>query len=366
MTTPTTIDAAPAPLPPRFLADRLVGELPVLGIALALFVGWLAVMAAKGIYFSPSIVLFNFRLYLVTAVAMLMLNAGWKLWRNRPASPIGWLREHYSAPEQRALLFAGLPMLAMLGGFMPFFSKVKAMIPLFTDYTWDATFIAWDRALFFGHDAWEVLQPVLGFPVVTSFLAILYHLWLLLIYPGCLFFVFYRVDADVRRRFFLGFVLSWTLIGGLLATLLASVGPAFLEPLVGDAHFAGQMAYLEAAHEQVGVMTVPVQHMLLEWFHSDARGLGSGITAMPSMHVAMAFLYYLAMRRVSRRAGQFFLAFFIAIWVGSVHLAYHYAVDGLVSVAAVSAIWWLSGHVFRRWDRFAASLRLPSGTLAAA
>jgi hypothetical protein len=238
---------------------------------------------------------------------------------------------------------------------------------MFTNYTWDKTFIAWDHTLFFGHDAWEVLQPVLGFPAVTAFLAVLYQVWLLLIYPGCLFFACYpAVDPDVRRRFFLGFVLSWTLIGGLLATLFASVGPVFLEPLVGDPRFAGQMAYLHAADAQVPVMTLSVQQMLLDWFHSDARGLGSGITAMPSMHVAMAFLYFLAMRRVSRRAGQVFLAFFIAIWLGSVHLAYHYAVDGLVSVVAVSAIWWLSGHAFRWWDKLSAAVRAPREMLAAA
>lgn len=350
----------------RFLADRLVGELPVLAVALALFSGWLAVMAAKGVYFGPSIVLLNAQLYLLSAVAMLSLDAGWKLWRHRPDSPSRWLREHYAAPDKRALLLAGLPTLAMLASFMPFFSKMKAMIPLFNDYTWDATFIAWDRALFFGHDAWEVMQPLLGYPVVTAFLALLYQAWLLLIYPGCLFFAFYRVDPDVRRRFFLGFVLSWTLVGGLLATLLASVGPVFLEPLVGDAHFAPQMAYLHAANEQVPVMTLPVQQMLLAWFHSDARGLGSGITAMPSMHIAMAFLYWLAMRRVSRPAGRFFFAFFVLIWIGSVHLAYHYAVDGLVSVIAVAAIWLASKPLFRWWDRALASWRARSPEFAAA
>lgn len=342
----------------RFVADRWAGELPVLAVALALFAGWLGVMAAKGVYFGPSIVLLNFQLYLISAVAMLALDAGWKLWRHRPDSPTRWLRDRYTAPGKRALLFAGLPMLAMLGSFMPFFSKMKAMIPLFSEYTWDATFIAWDKALFFGHDAWEVLQPLFGYPVVTAFLALLYQIWLLLIYPGCLFFAFCKVDPDVRRRFFLGFVLSWTLVGGLLATLLASVGPVFLEPLVGDARFAPQMAYLHAANEQVPVMTLPVQQMLLDWFHADARGLGSGITAMPSMHVAMAFLYWLAMRRVSPRAGWIFLAFFIAIWIGSVHLAYHYAVDGLVSVVAVGAIWWVSKPLFRWWDRCLAAWRL--------
>lgn len=361
----TGIDAPSAPTRPS-LADRLVGELPVLIVAFALFTGWLGVMAAKGVYFSPSIVVLNAQLYVLSAVLLWVIDLGWKLSRHRPASPTRWLWQHYSAPDQRALLISGLPMLAMLASFMPFFSKVKGMIPLFTQYTWDATFIAWDRALFFGHDAWQVLQPLFGYPPVTAFLAVLYHLWLLLIYPGTVFFLLYPVDPDVRRRFFLGFVLSWTLVGGLLATLFASVGPVFLEPLIGDPHFAAQMAYLHAADAQVPVMTLPVQQMLLDWFHNDARGLGSGITAMPSMHIAMAFLYWLAIRRVSRRAGQFFFVFFIAIWIGSVHLAYHYAVDGLVSVIAVGAIWLASKPLFAWWDKLAAAWRARRPEFAAA
>jgi len=342
------------------LVDRLWDEAPIIALAILLFFTCFALMAQKGVYFGPELILLNGQVYFVSIVLMLALDFGWRLWKDRPPSPIEHFKTHYLTGPRRARMLAGLPMLAVIVSFMPFFSKMKAMIPLFNAYSWDATFIAWDQTLFFGMDGWEVLQPLFGHPPLTAFIALLYQLWMLLIYPGCLYFLFYPVDGGIRRRYFFGFLLSWTLIGGLMATLLASVGPVFLEELVGNPHFADQMAYLYSANEQVPVMTLKVQEMLLAWFHADARGLGSGITAMPSMHVAMAFLFWLAIREVNARAGWFFFAFLLAIFIGSIHLAYHYAVDGIVSILVVAAIWWISKPFFALWDRFAGQLRNPA------
>jgi hypothetical protein len=361
----TAATALPAALSAPRTAARLWDEAPVFVAGLILFLICFGLMARQDVWFGPESLIPNARVYFVSAVIMLAADFSWRLWRTRPDSPIEHFKATYLAGDRRARLLAGLPMLALLVVFMPFFSKMKAMIPLHNDYTWDATFIAWDRAIFFGNDPWELLQPVFGYPLVTAVMAGFYHLWLLLIYPGCLFFLFYKVDGDVRRRFFLCFILSWTLVGGLLATALASVGPCFLEPLIGNPHFADQMAYLHAANQQVPVLTVPVQEMLLEWFHADERGLGSGITAMPSMHVALCMLYWLAMRELSPLAGRLFLAFMVIICIGSVHLAYHYSVDGLVSIVVVWLLWQASKPLFAWWDRMAAHLRKQPELLTA-
>jgi hypothetical protein len=331
---------------------RWVSELPILATAIALFAVCIALLAAKGV--SPTLdgVLVNLRLFALFIVVIAAVDAGRTLLAERPESPVDHLRARYFNPGARRVMAAGAPMLAIAIVLLPFFSKMKAAIPLFNDYTWDNAFIAWDRAIFFGFDAWQVLQPVLGYPVVTAFLALLYQLWFLLLYPGILFFAFARIDHGVRRQFFLTYVLSWTVIGGLMATLLASVGPCFVGPMLGDPRFDAQMAYLNAANETVPVMTLRVQAMLLEWFAASEDGLGSGITAMPSMHCAIAFLYWIAVRRISARWGAFFAVFFVITWLSSVHLAYHYAVDGLVSLVAVAALWQASGAAIAAWDRW--------------
>lgn len=333
---------------------RWLGELPIYGLALALFGLCVALLARHDVYPNSGPMLVNLRLFLSSIIAALVIDVILFLVRKRPDSPIAAIKSRYFSIAAGNRAIACLPLLAVCIMLLPFFSKMKAAIPLFNDYTWDATFIAWDRAIFFGHDAWEVMQPVLGYPIITATLAVFYHLWMLLLYLGCLFFAFARIDPLLRRQFFMTYVLSWTVVGGAMATMLASVGPCFVGPMLGNDTFDAQMAYLNAANEQVPVMTLRVQAMLLEWFHESENGLGSGITAMPSMHIAICFLFWLAMRQVGPRLGRAFAVFLVIIWIGSVHLAYHYAVDGLVSIIAVGAIWWVTGHAIRAWDAWLA------------
>lgn len=347
--TTTSPDALEAPPSQRWL-----GEAPIYLIGLALMALCVGLLMSNGIYPGVEGIWVNARLFALFAIVIAAFDSGWQLYKHRPESPLAHLKARYTAAWLTRPVKAGLPPLAVAVVLLPYFSKMKAAIPLFNDYTWDNAFIAWDRAIFFGYDAWEVLQPVLGFPIVTAFLALLYQLWFLLLYPGVMFFAFAKIDSRVRRQFFLSYLLSWTLIGGLMATLLASVGPCFVGPMLGDPRFDAQMAYLNAANEQVPIMVLPVQELLLEWYGKAENGLGSGITAMPSMHIAIAFLFWIAMRRVHSGWGTFFAVFFFITWISSVHLAYHYAVDGLVSLIAVAAIWKVSERIIAAWDAWLA------------
>lgn len=328
----------------------MVADLPIHVVALLLMGGCLVLFASYDLGVGPELIATNARLYATAAFAMLVIDVVSLLIRNKPDRPTRFLIDTYIARIRGPQFLTRLPLLAIAIIFMPFFSKLKSMIPLFNSYSWDHAFIAWDRAIFFGYDAWQVLQPVFGYPVITALMAALYHVWMLLIYMGTLFFIFYPAADRVRRHYMLGFVLIWTLVGGAMAITLASVGPVFMNPILGDSTFDAQMAYLNGANEHVPVMTLRVQELLLGWYHAGERGLGSGITAMPSMHVAMAFLFWLAIRPVSPLASKIFFAFFVLIWIGSVHLAYHYAVDGLVSIIATAAIWRFVNAIIAAWD----------------
>lgn len=313
-----------------------------------IWLAFLALLASRGINgLLVASYLENLTVYLSALLFFLVFLGGRELFRHRPERPIPFLFEFCARQDGLGHFMRGAPMLLALIVFMTAFSTMKSAIPQFHPFTWDHVWIAADRSIH-GTDPWRLMQPVLGYPIVTAVLALLYHLWILLIYAGCVYFCFFVPDHELRARYFIGFFGIWTMIGVVLATALASVGPCFVGPLLGNHHYDAQMAYLHAANAHVPIMVLPVQQELLAWYLANSHGLGRGITAMPSMHVALAFLFFLAMRKVSRRAGIAAFLFCVVILVSSVHLAYHYAVDGYVSIAVTALIWWAAGALVRR------------------
>jgi hypothetical protein len=289
----------------------------------------------------------NLALYASTLSFFVIFTGGAALLRARPDRPIQFLRDLLVRTRAAHHFMRGAPMLFALALFMPAFSAMKSAIPLFQSFSWDPVWIAVDRSIH-GADPWRILQPLLGYPAVTALLAAAYHLWILLIYAGGIYFCFFQKNAELRTRYFIGFFAIWTIIGVAMATGFASVGPCFVGPLLDDPHFNEQMAYLRAANEHFPIMVLDIQDQLVAWHLTGNYGLGRGITAMPSMHVSLSFLFFLAMRRVSQILGLLFGVFFVIILIGSVHLAYHYAVDGYVSIAVTWLIWAASGVAARR------------------
>lgn len=288
----------------------------------------------------------NFAFYVKVIFLVIVAELVARLAVVRPASPVVFAMQHWKNPRFLANLATAMPVLLALSFFMTMFSALKSAIPLINDFGWDQTWIELDRTIH-GDDAWRVLQPLLGHPLITAGLSAAYHFWFLLIYIGPVYFALFHRDRTMRARFFLGYFLTWIVCGTVLAITFASVGPCFLEPLLGDPRFSEQMAYLHAVNEQYPLLVIEIQQQILFWYHHGDHGLGRGITAMPSMHVSLAFLYFLVMRQIDRRLGWIFGAFCALIFLGSVHLAYHYAVDGYLAIAVTALIWAATGPMAR-------------------
>ena len=248
-------------------------------------------------------------------------------------------------------------VLAATGGavlinyFMPAFLGFKSAIPRFQPFDfWDRVFIRLDQTLHGGLHPWELLHPVLANPSVTVFLDWLYYFWFHVSVFGFLILVVWSVGPR-RGQFLLAFAATWVILGIGLATMMASVGPCYVGLLDGMSDPYGDlMAYLHAVHETRPLKSIQVQELLWAAYESDARTLTSGIAAMPSLHVAIPALFAMAAWRINRWGSGLLWLFTFLIFLGSVHLGWHYAVDGYVAVLAVAPVWFGCGWVAHRWN----------------
>jgi len=139
------------------------------------------------------------------------------------------------------------------------------------------------------------------------------------------------------------------LVGNLVATLLSFAGPVYFGRVTGLADpFAPLMAYLHQANDVVPVMALQVQDMLGQTYAGNSTDIGAGISAMPSLHVATAFSYALLGFAVRRWLGILLAGFATFIFIGSVHLGWHYALDGYVGILCTALTWRAVGWVLDR------------------
>ncbi|TIP01832.1 MAG: hypothetical protein E5X72_23755, partial [Mesorhizobium sp.] len=138
-------------------------------------------------------------------------------------------------------------------------------------------------------------------------------------------------------------VLVWVVLGNVVAALVSSVGPAFVFPFYNDSTFEPLMNYLRTTDQTYPVWALVGQRALLADAGLDGPRLGSGISAFPSLHVAVATLNAIYLWRFGRLLRWSGIAFLVAIQLGAVHLAWHYAVDGYASILATPLIWMLAG-----------------------
>lgn len=254
-------------------------------------------------------------------------------------------------------LAAAAPILLMpvlLAGY----GALKILLPLHVPFAWDDSFAAADRLLFFGYQPWQLTHALFGGPAATLAIDRIYTLWVALLSFAIIGFAL-AVPRYDRARFFLSFTAAWVILGVAGAYLGSSAGPCYTA-LVGASSagdYAALMARLREYSESYATLgAVEWQAVLWDAHANRNYSAGMGISAMPSLHNAIAVLYALALARFGRVwaiAGWLFAA---AIFAGSIHLAWHYAVDGLVSSVAMVGIWWLAGRYLDR-SGYAAAVR---------
>lgn len=266
----------------------------------------------------------------------------------RPARLCHYLYRELRRHLSRERLLHALPALLLVPVFALSFTAFKSSIPRLHPLDWDARLSAIDIALHGGQAAWTWLQPLLGHPLLTGLLNVAYHFWFLLFYA-----LLYWLILDMRRpllrmQFLLSFTTAWIVLGSVVAVLFASAGPCYYGHFHASDPYAPLMAYLHESNHSVPVWALRVQDMLWQGYQSGG-GVGElGISALPSMHVATSVLMALVAWPIRRAAGLALAAFAVLIMLGSVHLGWHYALDGYVGALGAIIIWRVVGLALRR------------------
>jgi hypothetical protein len=216
--------------------------------------------------------------------------------------------------------------------------QIKGQIPQVVPFYADPYLADIDKALFFGVDPWRITHAIVG-PWGTRVVDAIYGLWHLSQIVLCIYIAL-TPDRTMQVRAALTYQISWLVLGSGLATALSSVGPCFYDRFYGGDRFASLLDRLE----QTGPLhsTLAKQYLLAS---EGTDAIGAGISAAPSLHVAVAVLVALVVRDKWPRYSAAGWAFAILIFFGSIHLGWHYATDGLISLAIVPLIWKASARI---------------------
>jgi len=298
------------------------------------------------------------------ALAVFAVFAIWYLYQARvrriPNFQVEAWRRIRSDFLRRDRILLALPVLALWPITASAFSYIKSAIPLIQPFYLDEPLQHWDRLIHFGVDPWRILQPLLGHMWITYGINFGYTLWFFVLQAMLVLQAAAMGDRKRRMQFLLTMALAWSLIGNLAAVLMSSAGPCYYAFVSdGPNPFAPLMEYLHdvAANVSIGAfgyeLRIPfaataLQDLLWQSYAQSDSSLAMGISAAPSMHIASSWIIARLLWSKGRKAAVFGSLFLLLIFIGSIHLGWHYALDGYLAVAGAWLLWRFTGWLLDR------------------
>jgi len=251
-----------------------------------------------------------------------VLTVLWVFWQYLRGPKRFW---RILTPERVA---GALIAVALVAPFQSTFQSLKRAIPAFT---WDETLSRLDIALH-GSPPWTWWVPSDWALFWTDKV---YELWFFLI-VAFVVWVSWTGRRELRSRALVATMLLWILGGSVAAWAFSSGGPIFYGRIVGEPN-----PYADVTDRITSAVLFVNGAQLKLW---TLRQTGefhpfSGISAMPSMHVAMAAMIAIAVWPRSRLAGVVCWIYAGCVQIGSVVLAWHYAIDGYAGALLAMMCW---------------------------
>lgn len=262
-----------------------------------------------------------------------------------PRRPSAWFIAFFD-PQRIARTLAGFALLLALVPFMATFTAMKSFIGL-GGFKADTQLANFDRWLHFGVDPPVFLNDLLTHAHVWRTLTFFYGPGWMLWVNGFVFWMAVAAPkAGARERFFVGYIFAWAILGNIVAWLGISAGPAFFAEVTGNtSRFASVVAALEAQKPAGGMGIRDVQVYLWNLYLTRSSGFGMGISAFPSVHLAMVTLCALTATEINRYLAVAGAVIILLIQTGAVLFGWHYSVDGYFSIAAMVGAWLTFFHI---------------------
>jgi PAP2 superfamily len=275
------------------------------------------------------------------------------LWAGLIVCAVAQLAAVFTPGRWRLDLRAGWLLVAMLlsGVTLPLFQLFKQVVLPLRGFPLDPFLASFENQLLFGHDAWQITHALFGGLGATKLFDACYAVWLPMMFAFPPVIVMSIADIRLRARLLACWLASWVFIASLGAWLFGSAGPIYYNSLVGpNAGFAAlqkELAIISATAQANGqsIAALDFQDMLLRQMKNGDLVSAGGISAMPSMHVAIATLMAIAAFRFAKPLGFIFTTYAILIWIGSIHLGWHYALDGVAGSAMMIGLWLITGKI---------------------
>ncbi|MCB5174485.1 phosphatase PAP2 family protein [Microvirga lenta] len=264
-----------------------------------------------------------------------------------PRRPLRAILNTVSSLMAPRLLAGGL-LLVSLGVFFGTFTSVKNLLPEIVPFWSDPLLADIDEALHGGTAPWLLLHPLIGDPETTRAIELTYMLpWSVMMAGTQVLLAIHPKLSQLRGQYYSTYLGAWILLGSGLACIGMSAGPVYYGDVTGDNHrFSALVEYLSFSDGLIS-SAAGIRNYLWNAYQSKDTWLSSGISAFPSMHVATTTLLALAGWVLNRWLGFALAAFWLVILVSSVHLGWHYAIDGYVSTLCTIAIWMVAGRFYR-------------------
>ncbi|MEH6722385.1 MAG: phosphatase PAP2 family protein, partial [Qipengyuania sp.] len=127
-------------------------------------------------------------------------------------------------------------------------------------------------------------------------------------------------SSPERSAAILSYFVLWSMVAPMVHSIAPAAGPIFYEAMGYGSRFAA----IEQSAE-----TAAVAGYLWNFYESGSFGAGNGISAMPSMHVATSTWVLIVVYTLYRRWLPLAMLAWLTIFVLSVALGWHYAIDGI-------------------------------------